>query len=444
MSTVKLASPATEWKGYEKIVLRFFFLYFLLQTIPLDWKYYKGILSINWLNLRYGDIFFISRYFPSFSSATGSFVDWLIIAVVAAVGTFIWAKRDNPDTDYSVLYYWLRVILRYRLAIGIIGYGFIKFFPLQAPFPSISNLNTNYGDFTDWKIFSLSLGIVPHYESFLGGVEVLAGLLLFFRRTASIGALIVLVFTGNVFISNLAYEGGEYVYSFYLISLALFVFAYDAQRIYNLVALGKPTVPNLFKPVFPGWQENARLVAKISLIFFFVFVYAFKTYKGYRQDPYQFPTTAGLAGSAGIYNVSEFKLNNKAYPYSATDPVRWKDVVFEKWATISIRSNRPVILDSTNYEQISYKDDERNYEFAGSGGRHYYSFIADTVNHLLRLQNKNKHYGNDRLVLHYIKPDSKTIILSGVSQGRDSLYAVLNRIDKKYPIKLGRRGRLKL
>lgn len=272
----------------------------------------------------------------------------------------------------------------------------------------------------------------------------LAGTLLFFRRTASIGALIVLVFTGNVFISNLAYEGGEYVYSFYLISMALFVFAYDAERIYNLVSLGKPTVPNLFKPVFSALQDNARIVVKISLIFFFVFVYAFKTYKGYKEDPYQFPTTAGLTGSAGIYNVSEFKLNQKDYPYSATDPIRWKDVVFEKWATISIRSNRPVILDSTNYEQISYKDEERNYEFAGSGGRHYYSFIADTVNHVLKLQNRNKNYGNDRLTLNYSRPDSSTIILSGLSQEKDSLYVVLNRIDKKYPIKLGRRGRLKL
>lgn len=135
MSTVKQTNSSAEWKGYEKILLRFFLIYFLLQTIPLDWKYWKGIFSINWSQLKYGDIFFISRYFPSFSSATGSFLDWLIIAVVAAIGTAIWAKKDKPDTNYSVLYYWLRVILRYRLAIGIIGYGFIKFFPLQAPFP---------------------------------------------------------------------------------------------------------------------------------------------------------------------------------------------------------------------------------------------------------------------------------------------------------------------
>ncbi|MHA4896819.1 DoxX family protein [Pedobacter sp. PWIIR3] len=444
MSTVKLEQPSAEWKSYEKVALRFLFIYFILQTIPLDWKYYRGIFSINWLNLKYGDIFYITRYFPRFITPQDSFVNWIIIAVVAVIGTAIWASKEKPGTDYNKLYYWLRVILRYRLAIGIIGYGFIKFFPLQAPFPSISNLNTNYGDFTDWKIFSLSLGVVPHYESFLGCVELLAGFLLFFRRTASIGALIVLVFTGNVFISNLAYEGGEYVYSFYLIFLALFIFAYDAARIYNLVSLGKPTVPNLFKPQFPGWQENARIVLKISVIFFFVFVYAFKTYKGYKNDPYQFPHTAGITNTSGIYNVTEFKLNGKLFPYNATDPIRWKDVVFEKWATISIRSNRPVQLDSTNYEQVAYKDEDRNYELAGSGGRHYYSYIADTVSHVLTLQNKNKNYKNDKLILHYSKPDSATIILQGVSNTKDSVYVLLNKIDKKYPILLGRRGRLKL
>ena len=76
--------------------------------------------------------------------------------------------------------------------------------------------------FTRWKLFSLSLGIVPGYESFLGAVEILAGLLLLNRKTASIGAFIVIIFTGNVFVSNLAYEGGEQVYSLYLIVLALF------------------------------------------------------------------------------------------------------------------------------------------------------------------------------------------------------------------------------
>jgi hypothetical protein len=135
------------------------------------------------------------------------------------------------------------------------------------------------------------------------------------------------------------------VYSLYLVILALFVLSFDAVRVYNLISLERPTQPNIFKPNFSGrGQQKIRLVLKTLVIFFFIFFYGFKTYSGYCHDPYQFPRkTAGFGKRSGIYNVSEFKINNKVLPYSATDSIRWKDVAFEKWATISIRSNRPVI-----------------------------------------------------------------------------------------------------
>ncbi len=250
MATTSTNTSSVSWKDSEKAFFRFIFIYLLLQTVPIDWKYYRDLLSINWSDLYYGDIFTVTRYSPRIFSGSENFADWVILISLAAIGAILWSRKETRPIDYKTLYYWLRVIVRYRLAIGIIGYGMIKFFPAQAPFPSISNLNTSYGDFHAWKLFSLSLGIVPGYESFLGGVEILAGLLLFFRKTASVGALIILVFTGNVFMSNLAYEGGEYVYSFYLIVLALFVLAYDAQRIYNLISLERPTAPNTFKPEF--------------------------------------------------------------------------------------------------------------------------------------------------------------------------------------------------
>lgn len=444
MSKITTNQTPLQWSEKEKTIFRFFFLFFVLQALPLSADLFKTVFGVNWFHISYGDIFNLTRLSAKFIPGTDSFINWVIVAVLAIIGAVAWGRSKYSSQDYNTLYYWLRAIVRYRLAIGIIGYGFIKFFPLQAPFPSISNLNTNYGDFTDWKIFSMSLGIVPNYESFLGGIELLAGLLLFFRRTATIGALLIVVFTGNVFISNLAYDGGEYVYSIYLIAFALFVLSFDAIRIYNLISLERPTEPNRFKPSFTGRQKTIRLVLKTVVIFFFVFLYGFKTYSGYRHDPYQFPKTPGLAQASGIYNVSEFRINNKVLPYSATDPVRWKDVVFEKWATISVRSNRPVIIDSANYEQVYQKDQDRNYELVGSAGRHYYSYTADTLNHVLSLANKNPHYRGEKLELKFTRPDSATIIFSGIDQHRDSIYVVLNKLNKKYPLTLGRRRVLKL
>lgn len=443
MSNTNIASP-TVWKDREKLIFRFFFLFFILQAIPLSVDFFKIVFGFNWFHISYGDIFNLTRLSAKFLPGTDSFINWIIVAIIAIIGAVAWGKSKYKDIDYDQFYYWLRVVVRYRLAIGIIGYGFIKFFPLQAPFPSISNLNTSYGDFTDWKIFSMSLGIVPSYEAFLGAIEILAGLLLFFRKTATIGAAIILVFTGNVFVSNLAYEGGEFVYATYLVTFALFLLWFDAQRIYNLVSLERPTLPNSFKPHFAGKTKTLRLVLKTLVIFFFVFLYGFKTYSGFHHDPYQFPRTKGLARAAGIYNVSEFRINGRVLPYAAADSVRWKDVVFEKWATISVRSDRKVIVDSANYEQVFKNDKDRDYELAGTAGRHYYGYTIDSVNHVLLLDNKNPHYKGEQLRLSYSRPDSATVILSGTNQHRDSIYVVLNKIDKKYPLKLSRRKALKL
>ncbi|GAB3551484.1 DoxX family protein [Spirosoma fluminis] len=442
------AQQPSEWQGYERVLFRFFCMYFLIQVVPLDWHFYRDLLTIDWGHYYYRDLFNLSRYAPHFFSPDDTFANWANVALIALVGTLVWSIGDKKRLEYNALYYGLRVFLRYRLAIGVIAYGFIKLFPMQAPLPSISNLNTAYGDFTAWKLFSLSLGIVPSYESFLGLIEISGGLLLLTRKTATIGTLVIIPFTGNVFMSNLAYEGGEYVYSFYLISIALFLFAFDAIRLVCLLSLEQPTVPNRFVPVWAGRWRVARPLLKGAFLVFAVGFYGYRTYGAYRTDPYQYPKTSGLAGVAGVYNVREFRLADQVLPYSKTDSKRWQDVVFERWNTISIKSNRPVRLDKTNIEQIHAADAARSYEFAGSAGRHYYSYQVDSLRHVLTLTNRNPNYVGETLQLHYERSGSNELILSGLNESQDSVYVVLDKVNKKYLLdeaaKAGRRGTLKL
>ncbi|WP_343669131.1 DoxX family protein [Chitinophaga sp.] len=413
--------------GYQRILFRFFFIYFVLQAVPFNFKYFERVPA----GFGFRSLFYISRYMPGDSFAT-----WGIIAIIALAGTIIWSLTERKNQSYEQLYYWLRVILRYRLAAGIIAYGLLKVFPQQMPFPSISQLNTHYGDFTAWKLFAISTGIVPSMESFLGLVETTAGLLLLSRRTAPIGAGIILTFTGNVFLSNLAYEGGEYVYSLYLISMAVFLIVYDLQRIISLISLQQPTAPDPVKPQYKkAWLRYAGISLKLLFIFFFVGVYGITANK----TPYQYPLQAGLSGAAGIYNVDAFKYKGATLPYSLTDSIRWKDVVFENWATLSVSSNQTFAPDLSNTEEIYDNDADRNFESSGNAGRRFYTYVNDTAKHILYLQNKNNHYKDDRLLLHYERPDSNTIILYN-----DSLHVVLSKLNKKYPLIIGRRKPLKL
>ncbi|RVU01045.1 DoxX family protein [Mucilaginibacter limnophilus] len=433
----------SEWKGYEKAALRFFFIYFIIQAVPLDWKFYRHLFSINWLHLNFYDLFSLSKYAPQFFGISG-FGNWLIAAAIAAVGAIIWQFAQKREPDYDNLHYWLRVILRYRLAIGIIAYGLIKLFPLQMPYPSLSNLHTNYGDFFAWKIYFHTIGITQGYEAFLGLVEILASVLLFFRRTTTFGTGIILGFTGNVLAANFAYDAGEQVYSAYLVVIALFLFVYDVPRLFNLLIQQQYTIANKFEPVFAD-RNLKKLRIGLRVIFVaFVVLLGFTTYANYVNGPYKLPQTPGIKGSYGYYNVKEFRFNGQTIPYSTTDSNRWQNVVFEKWATISIKIAKPIKPDNDTGEGYYENDIDRNFESAGVGGRKYYAYTPDSLSRTIVLKNKNKNYKEEGFKLTYSQPNDSTIILKGVNEKKDSVYAELNRINRKYLLFEGRRKPIKL
>lgn len=446
------SSYHTGWSNSQKILFRFFFIYFTIQILPLDWKFYKQLFSINWLHLHFRELLELTRYMPAFFSSDalpeygiGSFANWAVFAFIAAVGATVWTYKDKERKEYNDLYYWLRVIIRYRLAIGVIAYGLYKLFPIQMPYPSLSNLNTNYGDFFSWKIYFQTLGIAPKYESFLGFVEILAGFLLFHRKTTTIGAGILIGFFGNVAVANGFYDMGEHVYSSFLVLMALFLIVYDVPRLWRLLVLEKKTLASRFVPDFSNVQlRKLRTILRAGFLIF-VFLFGAKTYADYNKGGgYLVPQTPGLKDAFGYYNVREFRLNNKIIPYSTTDPNRWQDVIFEKWSTLSIKVNRPVIIDRSNGNDLHEKDIDRNYELAGLAGRHYFFYEADTTSNQLALQNKNKHHRNEKMSLQFQRPSANTIILSGTNELNDSIYVVLEKVDKKYMMFEGRRRQVKI
>lgn len=440
-----------DWKKWEISLFRFSFVFLLLLIVPIDWKFYREIFSINWLNLHFHDLFRLAKYQPQIFTdieinrlGLPVFINWLIIAIISLIMSFIWSVKDKETKEYTVLYYWLRVIVRYRLAIALIVYGFIKLFPLQMPYPSLSNLLTNYGDFYAWKIYFQTVGIAPNYQSFLGFVEILAGFLIFNRRTVTFGVGLVLGFIGNVAVVNGFYDIGEQVFSASLVLLSLFLFVNDIPKLYNLLIKEQFTFANKLIPSFSDqFIRKLRYVFRYGFLLF-VLLFGFKTYSNFVHDPYKVPKTPGLKDAYGYYNVKEFVINKDTIPYSKTDSRRWQDVVFEKWSTLTIKVNRPVKIDTTSGEAIHENDIDRNYELAGFAGRHYFYYDIDSTKQTLSLQNKNKNHRDEKLFLNYSRPNDSTIVLSGINENKDSINVVLEKINKKYLMFEGRRKPVKI
>jgi len=329
------------------------------------------------------------------------------------------------------------VLLRYRLAIAIVGYGVIKLFPLQFPNLTISDLNTNYADFLPWKIYYLTnSAAAAHYREVLGAAEILAGILLLWRRFSIAGAALAAAILVNVVLANFAYQIGDHVYATLLLLIAAVLLAHDAARLFHLLVFQRHARADRYEPVVSRRIVRTRLLLRAALIVFFV-AYATETGFSYSHNRWPYPEAAALPDTAGLYNVREFTVNGNTLPYSLTDPVRWQNVVFERWNTISVRIARPVTIQVANPEIAFEPDNQRDYELAGNGGRHFYSYTVDPAGGEVHLQGKNDPGENFTFTL--TRPDDRSIVLAGRDQQGNALRIVLEKVDKKYLLQEGRR-----
>jgi hypothetical protein len=396
----KTAHTSGEWSLFKKISFRIAFPFFLMMCIPLTGEWYKHLIGIDWTNLHYRDIYDICR-FPTFSFievspqarwGIGGYANWGVTFLVAVAIGLVWTVVDKKRKEYDVLNYWLRVIIRYRAALGIIGFGFTKLLPVQMPYPSQALLNGDFGDFTEQKIYWMSIGIVPWYQIFTGIVEVGAGTLLLFRKTTSWGAALLVGTLGTIVVVNLAYDGGVHVYSSFFVLLGVYLLITDVKNAVDLLVFEKFVVPvKRYYPLFTeGWQKYGRIFVKSAIVFIFIFVFFYYQLLNFLYDPYKQPSLKGVKELRGNYTVTEFRLNNKIIPYSPFDTQRWQEATFEKWTTLTYKVNKPVQIDLSNGGGDPMKDISRTFEVSGvGGGRRTFYYDADTKNHMLYLQDKN-------------------------------------------------------
>ncbi|SDE67415.1 hypothetical protein SAMN05216464_108169 [Mucilaginibacter pineti] len=481
-SKSKPAKPVIKqpWTLYQKVAFRVGFLYMLFLCIPLYSAFYQHVFGLKFSKITYNDFQTIVAFWPpqiiTIESEEGVFgilnyINLILLFAGSIVGAGIWTLIDRKTLTYDKLYYWIRVLARYRLAYGMIGWGCKKIFPMQMVYPTVGMLNTPFIDMAEKKLYWSHVGVSFGYTVFLGFAEFIPGLLLLHRKTAVLGAALAAVVTFNICIANHAYDAGVAVPAAYFAIIGIFITWYDLPKIWQLIVNEKDVIqPYKYYPVLTEkWQQ--RLRTGVQTVFNFLFVpltVALWGYGFFYGNNYNIPSTPGLQGTKGYYEVTEFRLNNKLIPYNPKDSLRWQDATFESWSSLSYKTNRGAIADrmigysplrvtqnknkklneanSQTADNLLKKKKNRDlgvtrWEVGGMAGeRRYFFYKADTVKHILYLQNKNIHYPNERQVLHYSRPSVDRIILSGVNEFKDSIYVVLDRSAKQYPLVAGRQG----
>ena len=436
-----------KWSSFERAGFRVLFVFFLIQIVPWHPGFYQQLFSINWLSPHFKNLLDLVTFLPEIISTpqwgVWSFSNWFIYAGISVIVSIAWGAVDKSTQQYYFLSYLLRAGIRYKLGLGLVVCGFYLFFQQQMPYPSLSNLHTNYGDLFAWKLYYQTTAINPAYQSFLGFVEILAGALILYPRTVTFGTGLVLGFLGNVAMVNLFYDVGHHVYVNFLLFASLYLFAYDVPRLYALLVKGTKALGKKYYPVWQNTRINLFRQVLRGAALLFILLTGARAY-ALVDNPYKVPQQAGIKGSYGYYIAIDFRLNGKTIPYSLTDENRWQDVIFEQWSTISIRINRPIVADLSDGDDVSSSDLDRNYEIAGSGGRHYFHYTKDPSGNTIHLQNKNANHRSEKFNLNFSFTSDSTMVLEGTNEKNDTIYAELLRVQKKYFMYEGRRNRIKI
>ncbi len=352
MTAAAALLPTTEsgwspprWPLTQRIAFRFCCVYFVLYGLgPIGfvnfipglgpayeraWRQLVPWVAIHIFNLS-GPV---TVYPPSNGSgdSTLDYVHHFCYLVISAVAAVVWSILDRERRDYRTVHAWLRIWIRYALAITLFSYGFAKIFPVQFQPPGLGRLLEPLHSFSPMGLLWTFMGFSPAYTIFAGACETAGGLLLLFRRTTTLGALVSAAVLLNVVVLNFCYDVPVKLYSFNLLLMAVFLLVPDLDRLANVFVFNRPAKPSTTDSVLFTARpvRIASIVAKTLFILLILSAriggsYSFwKSIHGRANPPLY-----------GVWQVEKLVRNGKEV--APADSTYWRRITFEFPASMLI------------------------------------------------------------------------------------------------------------
>jgi uncharacterized membrane protein YphA (DoxX/SURF4 family) len=255
-----LPLPEATWSFPRRLAFRFAVVYLVLYNFDVAVRLAFGTDVLSALTDRLWDALvpwagarFLHLSVPA-AAPNGSgdrlfdYVQVFCFAGLSWIASLVWSMVDHRRSDYRVLLRWLRVYVRYSLGVTLLSYGAFKVFKSQFPAPTPFRLTQSFGDASPMGLLWTFMGYSTAYTIFAGAAEVLAGLLLFFRRTAALGAVVAVVVMINVVVLNFCYDVPVKLYSSHLLAMSIFLLLPSLGRLADVLVRERPT---LAEPVIP-------------------------------------------------------------------------------------------------------------------------------------------------------------------------------------------------
>jgi len=427
VESIDQVSPPATWPWWRKIIFRFFFIYLVFQTLP--WLHLNDIPGVGFIARLYGKVISWAVHLandkvfhvrPVLVEPNGSGDTsycwaelWLCLSI-AVIGCIIWSVLDRKRDNYTKLNYWLCLIARYYLVIVAFAYGIIKIFCWQMVFPSLHQLATPLGDLLPMRLSWLFIGYSSPYQIFSGVMEVFAGSLLLYRRTATLGAFVATGVFINVMMLNLCYDIPVKIFSMQLVFVSLFLLANESKRLICFFILNRPadTCSIYHFNYSKKWMKVTRYILKSVLILLIVVIPFGKGLFSLIPD-FRITKAKQPIFKNGFYEVSDYSVGKRNAPLAFADTMRWKNIVLENGGG-SVETG-----DTT---------------FKKRYNRHYFGYTFNEMQRTVSFVRKMPNNIDSALItMRYTKPDSNTIKLWG-THGKDSLFVELKLTKRHFQL----------
>ena len=338
----------------------FFGLYFF--PFPLNYLPFMGWLSSGWKAMWKAAVVWSGAHVlrlpqPILYEPTGSgdtLHDWVFIGmliVLSALIAVLWSILSRGRKAHPELAAGLRVFLRYALAGIMLSYGLSKVFDIQFSPPGRLLLTQSLGGMTPMMLAWTFMGYSVPYTIFAGALECLGGLLLLFRRTAVLGALVTAVVMTNVVMMNLCYDIPVKLHSSLYLVIAMAILAPSMKRLVDLLVFHRPVEPEEILPhQGPAWQRRLWLSVKTLLAGWIICSNAWANWSEWHQ--YRAAASSPQGPVEGFFEIRWMARNGVEVPRLYTDGAGWR------WVAIGKEYLRVATVDGSRLPSSRFSLDE--------------------------------------------------------------------------------------
>ena len=311
----------SDWPASVRLLFKFLLIYLVLYVFPMQLLFQDLIIWFGHTVLG------VEGSVPTNMTGSGDMtINWLTFAfnlVVATIGTLVWTAIDRNKFTYPKTADLFYILARYYLAVTLLSYGLVKVFPLQFSEPSLILLTQEYGDSSPMGLAWTFLGFSTGYQIFGGLSELLAALLLFFRKTTLLGALVAVGVMTNVFMINMFFDVPVKLLSAHLLLIAAGIAALNAKPMWDFFVMGRRTMKNSYP--LPIKDREWRIIAYTAQFIVIVGLIGSSVYaNGGRYFSQPDPPEI-----AGVYEVLDFELGGETISPLKTHKKRWDRVVID-------------------------------------------------------------------------------------------------------------------